>query len=151
MNVSSDAGLLRRMCRGFRKESIVAATFATGAIIASVAPALAQTPGYGRGMMGGYGMGSGMMQGNGPANGASPRQGNAQADLDLSSPGAHAFAANCGACHALPNPQTHTADQWPAVVARMERYMRDSHRPYPDDAQTREIDHFLEQHALAAK
>lgn len=35
--------------------------------------------------------------------------------------GGAAYARTCGACHALPDPRQHPADQWPAVVARMER------------------------------
>jgi len=35
-----------------------------------------------------------------------------------------AYARTCGACHALPDPRQHPADQWSAVVARMERNAR---------------------------
>ena len=34
-----------------------------------------------------------------------------------------AFAIACSQCHALPDPQRHTAREWPNVVARMKRHM----------------------------
>ena len=34
-----------------------------------------------------------------------------------------AFAIACSQCHALPDPQRHTAREWPAVVERMKRHM----------------------------
>ena len=33
------------------------------------------------------------------------------------------FAVVCSQCHALPDPRVHSADDWPAVYARMERNM----------------------------
>jgi hypothetical protein len=33
------------------------------------------------------------------------------------------FAVVCNQCHALPDPRVHSADDWPAVYARMERNM----------------------------
>ena len=33
------------------------------------------------------------------------------------------FAIACSQCHALPDPQRHTAREWPGVVARMNRHM----------------------------
>lgn len=37
--------------------------------------------------------------------------------------GRDAFAAVCSQCHALPDPRVHSAEDWPAVYARMERNM----------------------------
>jgi hypothetical protein len=37
-------------------------------------------------------------------------------------PQAHAFTARCAGCHALPDPRLHSAAEWPAVVARMQRH-----------------------------
>jgi hypothetical protein len=34
-----------------------------------------------------------------------------------------AFAIACSQCHALPDPQRHTAREWPRVVERMKRHM----------------------------
>jgi cytochrome c5 len=39
------------------------------------------------------------------------------------SPGAMLFQQVCSQCHALPDPTLHTADEWPAVVARMRQSM----------------------------
>jgi cytochrome c553 len=36
-----------------------------------------------------------------------------------------AFAETCSRCHALPAPSAHRASEWPAVVGRMERYLRE--------------------------
>ncbi len=38
-------------------------------------------------------------------------------------PQAQSFRLACQQCHALPDPQRYTAQQWPAVVARMEKNM----------------------------
>jgi hypothetical protein len=37
--------------------------------------------------------------------------------------GRDAFAVVCSQCHGLPDPGTHSADDWPAVYSRMERNM----------------------------
>jgi len=37
--------------------------------------------------------------------------------------GRDAFAVVCSQCHGLPDPSTHSADDWPAVYSRMERNM----------------------------
>lgn len=37
--------------------------------------------------------------------------------------GRDAFAVVCSQCHGLPDPRTHSADDWPAVYSRMERNM----------------------------
>ena len=42
---------------------------------------------------------------------------------DLSSARAEPFRLACQQCHVLPDPQRHTAKEWPAVVARMEKNM----------------------------
>ncbi len=38
-------------------------------------------------------------------------------------PGRGEFAVVCSQCHGLPDPRTHSADDWPAVYSRMERNM----------------------------
>jgi len=54
---------------------------------------------------------------------------NAQTPLDpktipeVETPAADAFRVACQQCHVLPDPKRHTAKEWPAVVARMERNM----------------------------
>lgn len=41
----------------------------------------------------------------------------------LSSTAGKMFEIACSQCHALPDPQSHTAREWPAVVERMKRHM----------------------------
>jgi len=54
---------------------------------------------------------------------------NAQKPLDakripeVNAPSGEAFRLACGQCHVLPDPQRHTAREWPAVVARMQENM----------------------------
>ena len=54
---------------------------------------------------------------------------NAQKPLDarkypeVNRPSGEAFKLACQQCHVLPDPQRHTAAEWPAVVARMQRNM----------------------------
>jgi cytochrome c2 len=42
---------------------------------------------------------------------------------DLSSPEGRAFREACSQCHALPDPQRHTAAEWPQVVERMQKHL----------------------------
>jgi len=41
----------------------------------------------------------------------------------LASPAGQMFDLACSQCHSLPDPGRHTAREWPAVVARMQRHM----------------------------
>ena len=56
-------------------------------------------------------------------------QKNAQAPLDprrypeVNRPSGEAFRLACNQCHVLPDPRRHTAQEWPAVVARMQENM----------------------------
>lgn len=66
-----------------------------------------------------------------------------------------AFRLACNQCHALPDPKRHTAEQWRAVVARMQQNMEWMNRvvgsqPVPGEPQLRieEITAFLEKYAL---
>ena len=85
---------------------------------------------------------------------------NAQTPLDRSrypevdSPSGEAFRLACSQCHVLPDPRRHTAREWPAVVARMQRNMQWMNRvvgsrPDPDEPQLRveAILDFLQRHA----
>jgi hypothetical protein len=65
-----------------------------------------------------------------------------------------AFRLACSQCHVLPDPRRHTAAEWPAVVARMERNMQWMNRvvgtkPVKGEPQLRvdEINAFLQKHA----
>ena len=64
------------------------------------------------------------------------------------------FRIACNQCHALPDPQRHTAEEWPAVVARMQKNMEWMNRvvgskPIPGELQLRieDINAFLMRHA----
>ena len=87
-------------------------------------------------------------------------QKNAQRPLDparypeLDAPSGEAFRLACSQCHVLPDPKRHTAAEWRAVVARMERNMQWMNRvvgskPVPGEPQLRveEIDAFLKKYA----
>jgi hypothetical protein len=73
---------------------------------------------------------------------------------DVNRPEGEAFRLACSQCHVLPDPQRHTAAEWPAVVARMQDNMEWMNRvvgskPIPGEPQLRieEIVGFLEKHA----
>ena len=51
----------------------------------------------------------------------------------------------CAQCHAPPSPMQHSADQWPAVVSRMEHYMARSAGHVPTPEQVKAIEDYLEQ------
>jgi hypothetical protein len=83
-------------------------------------------------------------------------QKNAQTPIDpkkypeLFAPEGRSFKLACEQCHVLPDPMRHTAEEWPAVVARMERNMEWMNRVVgnqhpPDEPQLRidEINAFL--------
>jgi SOS-response transcriptional repressor LexA len=69
---------------------------------------------------------------------------------DVNRPEGQSFKLACQQCHVLPDPQRHTAAEWPAVVQRMEKNMEwmnrvvGNHHP-PDEPQLRvdEINAFL--------
>ena len=69
-------------------------------------------------------------------------------------PEGQSFKLACEQCHVLPDPRRHTASEWPAVVARMEKNMEwmnrvVSNRPEPDEPQLKieEINAFLIKYA----
>lgn len=73
---------------------------------------------------------------------------------EVNSPSGEAFRLACNQCHVLPDPQRHSAQEWPAVVARMRRNMEWMNRvvgsqPVPGEPQLRveEINAFLRRHA----
>ncbi len=73
---------------------------------------------------------------------------------EVTQPSAAPFRLACSQCHVLPDPQRHTAAEWRAVVARMQRNMQWMNRvvgskPDPDEPQLRvaQILAFLERYA----
>ncbi len=88
---------------------------------------------------------------------------NAQKPLDVQKypevnrPSGEAFRLACQQCHVLPDPQRHTATQWPAVVARMQENMEwmnrvTGTRPVQGEPQLRveDINAFLAKYAKKA-
>jgi hypothetical protein len=72
----------------------------------------------------------------------------------VNSPEGQSFKLACQQCHVLPDPKRHTASEWPAVVARMEKNMEWMNRvvgsqPDPKEPQLRieEINAFLVKYA----
>ena len=89
---------------------------------------------------------------------------NAQKPLDpkqypeVNTPSADAFRLACQQCHVLPDPRRHTAREWPAVVARMQKNMEWMNRvvgsrPLKDEPQLRvgDINAFLARYARTTK
>tara|TARA_R110002167_G_scaffold26395_1_gene90975 strand:+ start:368 stop:994 length:627 start_codon:yes stop_codon:yes gene_type:complete len=66
---------------------------------------------------------------------------------DLNTPAGQAFEASCSRCHVLPDPQQHTSDEWPGVVARMKKNMAAMGKTVPDEATLGEVITFLQNHA----
>jgi cytochrome c2 len=66
-------------------------------------------------------------------------------DLDTSA--GRAFQSTCSLCHALPDPQQHTSEEWPAVVVRMRQNMVTQGKTVPKEATIGEIVGFLQRHA----
>jgi hypothetical protein len=73
---------------------------------------------------------------------------------EVNRPSGEAFRLACNQCHVLPDPQRHTADEWPKVVARMQENMEWMNRvvgsqPLPGEPQLRveEINAFLRRYA----
>lgn len=51
----------------------------------------------------------------------------------------------CAQCHQAPNPVQHTAAEWPSVLARMQHYMQQQHRPVPNNADRKLMLDYLDQ------
>jgi cytochrome c2 len=73
---------------------------------------------------------------------------------EVNRPAGEAFRVACNQCHTLPDPQRHTAQEWRAVVARMQENMEWMNRvvgskPVPGEPTLRveEINAFLARHA----
>lgn len=110
-------------------------------------------------MMSGHGM-MGMMMGQVEAPSASELrsildylQAHAQRPIvpnrypELATASGRAFQTTCARCHALPDPQQHTAEEWPAVVARMQQNMLTMGKTVPDEKALGEIIGFLQRNA----
>lgn len=54
----------------------------------------------------------------------------------------------CTQCHALPDPEKHTAHEWPAVVDRMKGYMESMGKTVPKEKELQELVDFLQKHGM---
>jgi len=75
---------------------------------------------------------------------------------DLYTPEGRAFSQACSQCHTLPDPQRHTAQEWPEVVERMKKHLLwvgvvSSNRAVgnPSQFSAEEILHFLKRNSGA--
>lgn len=66
---------------------------------------------------------------------------------DLDSPAGMAFKETCSQCHAAPNPDTHTANEWPRVVLRMKTHIIRTGKKMPDQDTLMQIIEYLQNHA----
>jgi cytochrome c5 len=62
----------------------------------------------------------------------------------LETPGARAFKSICSQCHALPDPEKHTAQEWPVVTERMKGYMKSMGKAVSEENELLEIIGFLQ-------
>lgn len=58
--------------------------------------------------------------------------------------GRDVFEAMCSRCHLLPDPRSHSAPDWPAVITRMERNMERMKVSGVTNEQAQQIIHYLE-------
>ena len=65
---------------------------------------------------------------------------------DTSSSAGQLTVRFCGQCHGPPNPSVHTADEWPAVIARMKQHMTTAGARIPDEEQTQIIIEYMRSH-----
>jgi len=73
---------------------------------------------------------------------------------EVNTPAGESFRLACGQCHVLPDPRRHSAAEWPAVVARMQKNMEWMNRvvgskPVPGEPQLKieDINSFLTRNA----
>lgn len=76
---------------------------------------------------------------------------------DMHTPAGRIFSIACTQCHVLPDPRRHTANEWPAVVERMQRNMAWANRVTGDpllrtspELDTAEIIRFLQRNSREA-
>ena len=62
-------------------------------------------------------------------------------------PAAALYRARCGSCHALPHPARHRADEWPPLLALMERRMAERGYPPLSGEERRILLGYLRRHA----
>lgn len=65
--------------------------------------------------------------------------------------GRERFRTVCTRCHALPDPDQHTAEEWPAVVQRMRENMREMEVAEPSDEEAAAIVRYLQRAAAGSR
>lgn len=63
---------------------------------------------------------------------------------DISSTIAEEYKNKCSICHALPSPYQHTAEEWPAVVERMRKHMKDQNIAALTDDEANSLTKYLQ-------
>ena len=66
---------------------------------------------------------------------------------DLETDAGQAFKTYCSQCHAPPNPETHTRNEWPRVVLRMKSHILRIGKKMPDQDTLLQIIEYLQNHA----
>ncbi len=66
---------------------------------------------------------------------------------EAGTPTAAAFEARCGSCHALPHPARHRAEEWPHLLALMERRMAERGLAPLSDGERQRLLDYLQRHA----
>ncbi|HKJ83252.1 MAG TPA: hypothetical protein VJ961_04440 [Mariprofundaceae bacterium] len=77
--------------------------------------------------------------------GSGSRTDDTQASASAST--ADILVQHCSACHAPPSPKLHSKDEWPRVVARMERHRLDGRLPALSTQEQDEVVAYLQAHA----
>jgi len=67
----------------------------------------------------------------------------AEKSAALETPAARVVKNACSQCHALPDPDKHTAREWPGVVDHMKGYMESTGKTVPEENELRELVDFL--------
>ena len=65
---------------------------------------------------------------------------------DLDTAAGQSFTTTCSRCHVTPDPKQHTAQEWPAVVRRMQKHIFTMHKTVANEATLKRILAFLQRH-----
>ena len=56
-------------------------------------------------------------------------------ELEKDKPGYRIAKTYCSQCHPLPFPDQHVLQDWPAVIARMQKYIQAARRKVPNESE----------------
>lgn len=68
---------------------------------------------------------------------------------ETDSPAEKMLLARCGRCHVAPHPDDHSAEEWPAIIQRMQVRMRSKGYPPLDKVEMALLLGYLQRHAGA--